>query len=117
MGTSWGLSMNSSKCVVMRFNRRGICTSPQYTLNGTQLKIVSSHKDLEVVVDTDLKFHGHIRDVAHKAGRLALNLLRSTVCRSPVFMVTLFTSHVRPIIDDCSSVWNTAYIPTGCTYP
>ena len=95
VGTSWGLSMNSSKCVVMRFNRRAICTSPQYTLNGTQLKIVSSHKDLGVVVDTDLKFHGHIRDVAHKAGGLALNLLRSTVCCSPVFMVTLPLTFAR----------------------
>ena len=103
--------MNSSKCVVMRFHRRGICSSPpQYTLDGTQLKVVSSHKDLGVLVDTDQKFPCHVRDVAHKAGGLALNLLRSTVCRSPDFMVTLFTSHVRPIIDYCSSVWNTGYI-------
>ena len=111
VGSSWGLSMNSSKCVVMRFHRRGVCSiPPQYSMNQSQLKTVSSHKDLGVVVDSDLKFHGHIRDVTHKAGGLAQNLLRSTVCRSPVFMITLFTTHVRPIIDYCSCVWNTGFI-------
>ena len=111
VGTSWGLSMNTSKCVAMRFHRPGTCsTLPQYTLNGTQLKTVSTHKDLGVLIDRDLKFHSHAHDVAQKAGGLAQNLLRSTVCRSPDFMVTLFTSHVRPIIDYCSSVWNVGYI-------
>ena len=111
VGSSWGLSMNAAKCVAMRFHRPGTCsTLPQYTLNGSQLNTVSSHKDLGVVIDRDLKFHGHVHNVAQKAGGLALNLLRSTVCRSPDFMVTLFTSHVRPIIDYCSSVWDVGYI-------
>lgn len=110
VGSSWGLSMNSSKCAVMRFNRRGTTLPPpQYTLDQTQLSVVTSHKDLGVVVDSNLKFHSHVSVTAHKAGGLAHNLLRSTVCRTPEFMVSLFTTHVRPIIDYCSSVWNTGY--------
>ena len=116
VGSSWGLSMNSSKCVVMRFSRRGVTLPPpRYTLNHKQLLVVSSHKDLGVIVDSDLKFHSHVRETVHKAGGLAHNLLRATVCRSPEFMVSLFTMHIRPIIDYCSGVWNTGYITDART--
>ena len=63
-----------------------------------------------VVVDTTLRFHHHVQTVAAKAGRLASSLLRSTVCRSPEFMVSLFISHVRPILDYACCVWNTGYV-------
>ena len=45
-----------------------------------------------------------------KANGTSINLLKSTVCRSPAFMTTLFVTHIRPILDFCSTVWNTGYI-------
>ena len=62
------------------------------------------------MVDSSLKFHEHIRRTAQKANGLAQNLLKSTACRSPEFMVTLFCTHIRPILEYCSNVWNTGYI-------
>ena len=59
---------------------------------------------------TDVKFHGHVQSVAHKAGGLAENLLKSTVCRTPRFMLLLLTTHIRPILEYCSCVWNTGYV-------
>ena len=38
------------------------------------------------------------------------NLLRSTVCRSPYFMTTLWVSHIRPLIEFNSCVWNVGYL-------
>ena len=43
------------------------------------------------------------------AGSLMGNLLRATQCRSRDFMVGLFVSHIRPIID-YSSVWNVGFL-------
>ena len=74
------------------------------------IKVVDSHRDLGVVVDSVLKFHDHIRQAANKAGGVMNNLLKSTVCRSPDFMKKLFVSDVRPIIDFASQVWNLGYI-------
>ena len=109
--TSWGLKMNAKKCAVLRFCRSLGDTFPvQYYLNGCAIPAVSSHTDLGVIVDTDLKFHRHIRSVAHKAGGLAQNFLKSTVCREPEFMLYLLTVHIRPIIEYCSCVWNTGYL-------
>ena len=65
--------------------------------------------DLGVKVDVSLRFHAHIRDVACKAGGLAQNFLKSTVCRSPEFMLFLWKTHIRPIMDYCSVIWNTGY--------
>ena len=40
-----------------------------------------------------LKFHDHVRTVVRKAGGLAQNFLKSTVCRSPEFVVFADHSH------------------------
>ena len=108
---SWGLNMNRDKCAVLRFSRplRNVSRA-RYLLNGHPISQTNSHSDLGVTVDTDLKFHAHVRSVARKAGGLAQNFLRSTVCRSPEFMLFLFSCHIRPIIEYCSCLWNVGYI-------
>ena len=35
----------------------------------------------------------------------------STVNRDPDFIVTLFVSHVRPLLDYCSCIWNMGLLP------
>ena len=109
---SWNLSLNPGKCVVMQFggSRGGRSERVPYTLEGVALKFVKSYRDLGVEVDENLKFHVHVDAVVRKAGGLLGNLLRSTKCRTPKFMSTLFVSHIRPIIDYCSSVWNVGYM-------
>jgi hypothetical protein len=111
---SWNLGLNPDKCVVLRFYRGRIDFGAlvplnQYFLQGRALKFVSAHRDLGVSVDTSLRFHHHIRVVAAKAGGLANCLLRSTVCRSPEFMLSLYVAHIRPLIEYASCVWNTGY--------
>ena len=56
------------------------------------------------------RFHSHINIVVGKAGSLMGELLRGTVCRDREFMVALFVSHVRPLLDYCSTVWNVGYL-------
>ena len=108
---SWGLHMNVSKCAVLHFSgRRSDKVCPAYFLNGQQIPSPISTKDLGIVVDTDLKFHAHIHAICHKAGGLAQNFLKSTVSRSPEFMIFLLKTYIRPILEYCSSLWNTEYL-------
>ena len=80
-----------------------------HNLSGIPLEFVQSHRDLGVVVNVRLKFH-HVREVV--ASGLSNNLLRSTICRSTHFMVSLFvmTMHIRLIMEYCSSVWNVGFL-------
>lgn len=71
--------------------------------------MVDSHTDLGVLVDSSLKFHLHILKTAQKAGGLAQNILKATVCRSPEFMLAIFSSHIRPLLEYCSCLWHTGY--------
>ena len=108
---SWGLAMNVRKCAVLRFARpRADIPQPSYYLSGNLIPVVDEASDLGVLVDTSLKFHSHIRSTVHKAGGLAESLLKSTVCRSPIFMLFLLTTHIRPVLEYCSCVWNTGFV-------
>ena len=108
---SWRLYMNVKKCAVLRFSRSfASIPAPLYMLNDIPIPSVKSSSDLGVLVDTDLKFHNHIRTVTHKAGSLVYSSLKSTVCRSPEFMIFLLTTHIRPVIEYCSCVWNTGFV-------
>ena len=69
-----------------------------YNINDKFLELVAVHRDLVVKIASRLRFHEHIREVVRKAGSLAGELLRSTVCRSPEFIVSLFISHISLII-------------------
>lgn len=72
--------------------------------------MVTSHKDLGVTIDSSLRFHLHIRSIVNKASGLSTNLLRSTLCRSPDFMISLYKTHIRPLLEYSSCAWNTGYI-------
>ena len=106
--SSHNLQLNPNKCVFIRFGSSS--TEVSYRLNGRQLTKVDSHRDLGVVVDSSLRFHLHIGGLVKKANGLANQLLRGTVCRNARFMVTLFVSHIRPLLDHASRVWNVGYL-------
>ena len=109
---SWNLKLNIDKCVAMRFGKRSLhnFSMVRYSIDGRELEFVTSYRDLGVVVDCSLRFHVHINIVVGRAGALMGDLLRGTVCRSRDFMVSLFISHIRPIIEYCSCVWNVGYL-------
>ena len=111
---SWGLNMNVDKCAVLRFQRGdfdwhqlGILS--KYYIGCSPIRSYNDHRDLGVTVDITLKFHKHIQLVVNKAGGMASNFLRSTVCRSREFMLSLYISHIRPLLEFSSCVWNTGY--------
>ena len=70
---------------------------------------VSTHGDLGVTVDNQLKFHKHVEKISAKVGGMASNFLKSTVCRSANFMMNILTVHLRPVLEYASPLWNTGY--------
>ena len=105
---SWNMNLNASKSVLMKFGPAEVSRS--FYIGSNCLEYVNSYKDLGVIIDPSLRFHIHVRTVAAKAGGMVGELLRSTVCRSPNFMITLFVAHIRPIIEYGSCIWNTGYL-------
>ena len=87
---SWGLQMNRSKCVVLRYyplRTHDPPPPPYYLLDGHPIPSADSCVDLGMRVDVTFRFHAHIRDVTNKAGdppRISLNprsvALRNSCC-------------------------------------
>ena len=108
--SDWGLIFNVDKCANLRFQRgSNPCLDNLYMLGHAPIKYVASHGDLGVTVDSQLKFHKHVEIIAGKAGGTASNFLKSTVCRTPTFMMNILTAHLRPILEYASPLWNTGY--------
>ncbi|KAK3858420.1 hypothetical protein Pcinc_035394 [Petrolisthes cinctipes] len=115
VAASWGLNFNPNKCVVIRCQRgsvdwTAVGSLQYYHLDNSDLSLADNHRDLGILVDNTLKFHVHIRATVNKAAGLANNLLKSTLCRCSNFMVTILKSHIRPILEFGSTVWNTGYL-------
>ena len=111
LSRDWGLVFNTGKTVCVRFHR-GRVYGPvnAYRLDDSPVNFVDSCRDLGVVVDSQLRFHQHIGQVVAKAGGVSMNLLKSTACRSPEFMCSIFKAHIRPILEYASPVWNTGFV-------
>ena len=116
VASSWGLYLNSEKTCAMRFSRGGAFVSPVnpdhsgYHIGGMAIPFVYSSRDLGIIIDSQLKFHEHVRSVATKCSGLSSNILNSTLCRAREFMVPIYISHIRPILEFGSSVWNLGYV-------
>ena len=116
---SWGLKLNAEKCVVLRFQRgfvtwNDVDSLSRYNINGELIKIVNSHKNLGVTVNTSLRFHIHIRQIVNKVAALSSNFLKATSCRFETFMKSLLMSHLHPLLEFASPVWNTSYLGDLC---
>ena len=112
--SSWGLKMNIDKCVVMRFcrNRYDVQftgVSP-YHIEGKSINFVTSHSDLGVTVDRDLKFHSHINSKATTCNSMITNIFSCILCREEKFMLNLYKTYLRPILEYASSLWNCGYV-------
>lgn len=115
VASNCNLQLNFDKCIVLRFSRGHILQNVlevnlRYKINGTALKMLQLTNDLGVIVDRGLKFHNHVSKMVYKAAGLANSLLRSTPITDPEFIVTLFVTHMRPLLDCCSCVLNVDYL-------
>ena len=111
---SWGLLMNVSKCVCLRFCSRSLAAqhdgeSP-YTVGSERIRFTSSHSDLGVTIDRSLKFHDHIRRAANICNGLTTNIFSSTLNRGADFLINIYKSHIRPQLEYCSPLWNVGYV-------
>ena len=116
VASSWILQLNAEKCCVMRFalkkshiGRLDKYQFESYYVLGVGLPFVDSWKDLGILVDTELKFYGHIRFIVGEISGMSVNLLNLTFCRSRELMLTLYISHIRPLLEFGSCVWNLGY--------
>ena len=90
-----------SKCAVVTSDG----TSPTYILNGSNLPVAQSYKDLGVLINPRLDFTEQITAVVKSASILCNTIFRCFIIKRPEFYLSLYKALVLPKILYCSQVW------------
>ena len=99
------MSLNISKCKVVRYSNRRNVINAVYSLQGIQLETSSEIRDLGVVFQSNCKFTTHIRNIGKKALRTLGFINRSLRFIQPSTFKTLYDSLVRSILKYASPIW------------
>lgn len=98
------MKFNEAKFQCISFGNSG--RTPQYTTASNQdIKVKDCVKDLGVLLEDNLHFHNHIKNMAAKGHRIAEWALRTISNRSTATLLTLLKSLVLPQIEYASIVW------------
>ena len=97
---------NCSKCVLMRYCPRALHITHDYVITDSPILCKSFHRDLGVLMSSDLNWTPHPDHICSKAYRL-LGLLRHTFSSScsPQIKKMLYLCLVRSQLTFCSPVW------------
>ena len=97
----WQLNFNCSKTFVMHLGKNNL-----NSMSGKQLETIKEHKDLGVLVDSELKFHHHSCNVTNKASQ-ALGIIKKSFTFLDSY--TLNKSLVRPHLE-YAVIWGPTYV-------
>ena len=106
--SEWQLEFNSEKSKVMHMGTRNAETS--YIMGETIIQTTTEEKDLGVVIDKQLKFHGHVTYAANKANRVLTTIKRTFETRDQETIPLLYKGLVRPLLEYGNTVWSPRYI-------
>ena len=102
---TWSLKFNIKKFLVVQFSTKSPTFQSNYTLDGQCLSTSSAHKDLGIIMSSDLSWsdhYGYITSAAYRelsVLRQPFNLLNSATKK------ILYTTLVRPHLIYCSPLW------------
>ena len=105
--TKWKMSFNVDKCTIMHMGSGN--PKHAYSMNNIRLKETKEQKDLGVLVDNELKFSKHIKNIVARANRM-IGLIRiSFECMNKDMFLNLFKTLVRPLLEYCVQAWSPHY--------
>ena len=104
--TVWKLQINVSKSVSVRFSFGHPTHDLHYSHINTPIPTHTSHRDLGIIVTSNLSWNEHIKSICSKAYR-NLNFIRRNLHQSSDLQVrrTVYLSLVRSQLSYCSQLW------------
>ena len=103
----WLMSFNVNKCKVMHLGYNNV--NADYFLCGETLINVTEEKDLEVIIQQNLKVDLQCASAVKKANQILGMISRTFANKSKDIIVPLYKSLVRPHLEYCIQTWNPHY--------
>ena len=99
----WQMCFNVDKCKILHIGTKN--PGYPYYMNGNQLAITDSEKDLGIYVSSTAKPSLQCAQAAKKANQILGQIMRSFKCRDKDTIVKLYTSYVRPHLEYAIAAW------------
>ena len=101
---TWQLSVAIQKCSVFVFGN--YVDAPQYFLGNVQLDVTREINDLGFMLSQNQKFSAHCAKISKRALRLSAHIFRVFKTRKTKFLLKMFETYVRPIVECGVQVWS-----------
>jgi hypothetical protein len=104
----WQLNLNLKKCAVVHMGHNNLKFT--YTLNNFVLQSVTQFNDLGITVDQSLNFNFYVDTIVSRAYRMCYTILNGFYSQSKDFMMSLYKTYVRPILEYNSVIWSPSFL-------
>ena len=104
--TTWQLRLASDKCQHCHITLSPRPQQSDYFVSDFKLPIVSTARELGVLMDSRLTFCDHIKSIVSRGHFRAMQIWRCFYVK-----IKAFTTCLRPLLEYCSLVWS----PTSVT--
>ena len=105
----WGMTLNPQKCAIIYYTPKNL-PEPEFYIDETKIDFVEEARDLGVTITKDLKFHSHISKICMRAKGLIGRVKRCFTSRNSRFILKLYTTYVRPVLEYAAPLWNPTYL-------
>jgi len=100
-----GLEISLEKCKVLHLGKFNSFTN--YSFNNTTIeKVIDSIRDLGIYTNKNLKWTDHILKITRQAYARLYTLLKAIKSNDPEFLIKMYCSYVRPILESSSQIFN-----------
>ena len=100
---TWQLNISFPKCNVVHLGAKNARNN--YVIDGVNIVPTDMIKDLGTFVSETFSFGPHISKIVSKANSQIGYLLRRFVCRDVNFMMKLYKTYIRPLVERDCVVW------------
>ena len=102
--TIWKMEFNVAKCKIMHLGR--LNPGFTYSMGDTELAETTEERDLGVLVDNELHFGKHIKEIVNKANRMLGMIRIGFSCMDKEIFLYLYPVLVRPLLEYCVQIWS-----------
>ena len=100
----WQLNVNQNKCELLHLGHDN--PKNNYEINGSSIPDKPIIRDLGVLLDEKLLCRNHISAIVRTAYFRLKQFNNTFECREMEFLVFMFTTYIRPILESNTQVWS-----------
>ena len=103
--STWQMNFNLTKCNIMTITRSTVDRPACYYIKKHKLENISSHKYLGIIIQDELQWDSHVREVKAKATKILGPLRRNLSHCSSKVKEQAYNSLVRPRVEYATPAW------------